>query len=79
MMQTLLKKLREFSDDELLVLSEAIDVELERRLEKLDSIPESARRRAVMRDQSYRKSTGASAPPIRIAGLKGQNKRRSAA
>jgi hypothetical protein len=78
-MHAIIKKLQNLNDDELLALSEAIDTELECREEKNDAIPESARRRAVMRDQSYRKATGASAPPVRATGLKDHRKRRYAA
>jgi hypothetical protein len=73
------KKLQNLNDEELLVLSEAIDMELERREELNDDVPESARRRAVMRDQSYRRATGSSAPPVRATGLKKPDKRRFAA
>jgi len=71
--------LNNLNNDELLSLSEAIDLELVRRQERIEEIPESARRRAVLRDQSYRRSTGSSAPPVRVTGLKEQHKRRHAA
>jgi hypothetical protein len=78
-MKTILKNLDKMNAEELLALSEAIDIELDRRQERLEKIPESARRRAVMRDQSYRRSTGAFAPPVRSIGLKKQRDRRDAA
>jgi hypothetical protein len=78
-MKTIVKKLNNLNDEELLSLSEAIDQELERRQERTEEIPESARRRAISRDQSYRRSTGSSAPPVRAIGLKEQSKRRNAA
>ena len=78
-MKTIMKNLNNLNNDELQALSEAIDVELERREERMEEVPESARRRAVLRDQSYRRSTGSSAPPIRVTGLKEQRKRRHAA
>jgi hypothetical protein len=78
-MRAIEKKLNDLNDDELLAISEAIDLELSRREERNEEIPESARRRAVMRDQSYRRATGSSAPPVRVTGLKGQRKRREAA
>jgi len=78
-MQAIVKKLHNLNDDELLALSEAIDVELERREERTEEVPESARRRALLRDQSYRRSTGSLAPPVRTTGLKGPQKRRHAA
>ncbi len=78
-MHGIVKKLQNLNQEELLVLSEAIDGELERRQEMNDDVPESARRRAVMRDQSYRRATGSSAPPVRVTGLKKPDKRRHAA
>jgi hypothetical protein len=78
-MKTIVKKLNNLNDDELLSLSEAIDQELERRQERMEEIPESARRRAIMRDQSYRRATGSSAPPVSVTGLKEQRKQRRAA
>lgn len=78
-MNSILKHLRKLADDELLAVSEAIDIELERRLERTEEeIPDSARRRAVQRDQSYRRATGASAPPIYAVGLGKQKDRRAA-
>jgi hypothetical protein len=78
-MKSIIKKLNDMNDDELLSLSEAIDEEMGRRQERLEEIPESARRRAIMRDQSYRRSTGSSAPPVFATGLKEQRKNRRAA
>jgi hypothetical protein len=78
-MKTIIKKLYNLNDEELLSISEAIDQEIERRQERTEEIPESARRRAILRDQSYRRSTGSSAPPVRTTGLKDQSKRRNAA
>ncbi|MGD0655144.1 MAG: hypothetical protein ABSA16_12425 [Thermoguttaceae bacterium] len=78
-MKAILKNLNDLNNDELLSLSEAIDLELGRRQERTEEIPESARRRAVLRDQSYRRATGSTAPPVRVTGLKGQRKRRHAA
>jgi hypothetical protein len=78
-MKTIFKNLNKLNADELLALSEAIDLELDRRQERTEEIPESARRRAILRDQSYRRSTGASAPPVRTTGLKEQRKGRRAA
>jgi hypothetical protein len=78
-MNALLKRLHSLGDDELLSLSEAIDVEFERRLERTDMIPESARSRAIARGQSYRRSTGSAAPPIRAIGLREDVRRKRAA
>jgi hypothetical protein len=74
-MSTYLSRVQQMSDEELLAFAEAIDLELERRQESLDPIPDSARRRANARQQSYRRSVGASAPPIRAVGLRDQQRR----
>lgn len=78
-MNSILKRLRKLGDDELCSISDAIDGELERRQDLVDAIPESARRRAVQREQSYRHSTGAAALPVRVAGMRKIRKRRRAA
>ena len=78
-MKTIIKKLNNMAEDELLALGEAIDLELDRRLERTEEVPESARRRASLRDQSYRRSTGSTAPPVRVTGLKERRKSRRAA
>jgi ribosomal protein S13 len=78
-MNSILKQLRKLSEDELCSVSEAIDGELERRQDLAEAIPESARRRAVMREKSYRHSTGSSALPVRIAGMRKARKTRRAA
>lgn len=77
-MNVILKRLRGLDDDELLSISEAIDAELELRLDRTDAIPESARSRAVAREQSYRQRLGSAAPPIRAVGL-GRDSRRNRA
>jgi hypothetical protein len=74
-MSTYLNRVQQMSDEELLAFAEAIDFELERRQESLDPIPDSARRRANARQQSYRRSVGASAPPIRAVGLRDTRRR----
>jgi hypothetical protein len=74
-MKAILKRLQTLGTDDLLNLSEALDTELESRLAGSDGIPESARRRAVSRGQSYRHSTGSAAPPIRAVGLRNPNRR----
>jgi hypothetical protein len=68
-MNTILRHLQQLADYELYNLSEAIDLELQRREELLADVPESARRRAIEREQSYRRRTGAMAIPIRAIGL----------
>ncbi len=77
-MNSILKRLHSMRDDDLLSLSEAIDVEMERRMEHIDVVPESARSRAIARGQSYRHNTGASAPPIRAVGLRDIRRNRAA-
>ena len=77
-MKTIAKRLRQLGDDELLSLSEAIDLEFEHRSQMTDGIPDSARRRAVARGISYRRCNGASAPPIRAVGLRDTHRRRAA-
>jgi|WetSurMetagenome_2_1015567.scaffolds.fasta_scaffold746285_1 hypothetical protein len=77
-MNAILKRLHQLSDDDLLSISEAVDIELGCRLDRTDGIPDSARRRAVSRGQSYRHGTGASAPPIRAVGLRNIPRRHAA-
>lgn len=72
-MNTILKRLNQLADCDLFDLSEAIELELQRREELTTEVPESARRRAIERGQSYRRRTGAFAPPVRAVGL-GKNK-----
>ena len=68
-MNGILKQLRQLADFELFDLTEAIDLELQRREEMMTDVPESARRRAVERSQSYRRRTGSFAPPVKAVGL----------
>ncbi len=78
-MKTILNQLEELADTDLYALSEAIDMELHRRDEVVGEVPDSARRRAIERDQSYRRRTGAAAPPVRAVGLGKPANRRHAA
>ncbi len=78
-MDAVLKRLRKLADDELLEVSAAIDCELDRRLELSDPHPESARRRAVQREKSYRHCNGAAALPVRVTGMRPTRRRRLAA
>lgn len=78
-MNAILNRLQRLSDDELLSVSEAIDLEMERRLERQEEIPDSARRRAVQREKSYRHTLGSAALPVKITGMKGSRHRRDAA
>jgi hypothetical protein len=78
-MKSILNRLGQLSDGDLQVLSEALDTEIERRTSHDDTIPESARRRAIQRSQSYRHKTGASALPVMATGLRDRRKRHRAA
>ena len=78
-MNSILKRLRKLANDELLALSEAIDLELELRLDRTEDVPDSARRRAIQRQQSYRHSPGSAAPPIIAVGIGKTRKDRRAA
>lgn len=78
-MKSILKRLKELADDELLVISEAVDVELESRLAREDELLDSARRRAVLRGQSYRRATGANAVPVKVNGVPSNPRRSKAA
>lgn len=75
-MQSMITRLRSLGDEELLVLSEAIDIEIARREERMEEYPDSARTRARQREQSYRSSLGAKAPPIRAVGMKDAGRKR---
>jgi hypothetical protein len=78
-MNAILNLMRRLNDDQLLGLSEAIDVELDRRIEREDPIPGSTRRRAVDRQYSYRRSNGAHAMPARMVDQRPPLRRRLAA
>jgi hypothetical protein len=78
-MHAIVKRLRQMADDDLLALSEAIDMEVAHRLEIAEETPDSARRRAVMRQQSYRRVTGANATPVQVTGLGKHRRNRMAA
>jgi hypothetical protein len=69
MSATILKRLIQLSEPELFRLSEAIDAEVERRAKIGEDVPDSARRRAVERQQSYRRRVGTSAPSVKVSGL----------
>jgi hypothetical protein len=78
-MKMILNLLEGLTEADLYALCEAIDVELQRREDALGEVPDSARRRAVEREQSYRRRNGAGAPPIRITGIGKPTPRRRAA
>ena len=78
-MNTILRRLQDLADADLYALSEAVDMELSRRDDVAGETLDSARRRAVEREQSYRRRNGAAAPPIRVVGIGKQSPRRRAA
>jgi hypothetical protein len=75
-MQSIINRLRTLADEELLMLSEAIDVEIRCREERMEEHPDSARTRARQREGSYRAKLGTKAPPIRAVGMKDAGQRR---
>ncbi|HUT09566.1 MAG TPA: hypothetical protein VMY42_03650 [Thermoguttaceae bacterium] len=78
-MNPIIKRLQKFAEGELCSISEAIDVELERRLEGSENVADSARRRALQREKSYRRNTGSTATPVRLVGMRKIRKHRRAA
>ena len=76
-MKAILRRLGELAEAELYALIEAIDRELQRRDEVVrdDCESDSARRRFVGREHSYRRRNGSAAPPIRIVGFGKPHKR----
>jgi len=77
-MKSILRQLQELADTDLFVLSEAVDLELNRRDEVVGEAPDSARRRALEREESYRRRNGSTAPPVRIVGIKPMPRRHAA-
>ena len=75
-MQSIITRLRTLEDEQLLIVSEAIDVEIARREERMEEHPDSARTRARHREQSYRSNLGTKAPPVRAVGMKDAGRRR---
>ncbi len=78
-MKSIVHQLEVLADSDLFAISEAIDFEMQRREEIAGDIPDSARRRANARGESYRRSTGAQAAPIRVIGIGKANRGRRAA
>jgi hypothetical protein len=75
-MQSIISRLRTLNDEQLLHVSEAVDVEIARREARMEEHPESARLRARQRDHSYRSNLGTKAPPVRAVGMKDAGRRR---
>ena len=68
-MKSILDELQELADSDLYALCEAVDMEMQRREGLSCDLLDSARRRAQERGESYRRRTGAAAPPVRAVGL----------
>ena len=78
-MKSILSELQELADSDLFALCEAVDMELQRRESLTADVPDSARRRAIERGESYRRRTGAVRRPFSRVGLrKSQSGRRAA-
>jgi hypothetical protein len=75
-MQSIINRLSNLENEELLILCEALDAEFERRVERLEEYPDSARMRARQRKQSYRTNIGAKAPPVHTVGMKNSGRKR---
>jgi hypothetical protein len=75
-MQSIISRLRILEDEQLLILSESIDIEIARREQRMEEHPDSARTRARQRSQSYRTDLGTKAPPVRAVGMKDAGRRR---
>ena len=69
-MNSMLRKLRKLGDDELYVISDAIDAEISRREELSDTADVSSRQRANERSQSYRRKNGAGGESALVLGVK---------
>jgi hypothetical protein len=76
--ESLLNQIQELAEADLYVLAEAVELELQGREGIAGEFADSARRRAVEREQSYRRRAGAGAPPIRVVGIGKPGKRRAA-
>ena len=79
-MNTILNQLQELADSDLYALCEAVDIEIA--APRRDDRRHAGFRppRAIQRSGSYRRRTGAAAPPVRAVGLhaKKQSDRRAA-
>jgi hypothetical protein len=69
-MQSIIDRLPHMDDEQLLILSEALDAECDRRGDRLEEHPDSARMRVRQREKSYRANLGTKAPPVRTVGMK---------
>jgi len=78
-MNSILTQVQELADADLYTLSEAIDVEIQRRDAILGEFIDSARRRALEREKSYRQRNGSTATPVRATGLSKTSPKKRAA
>ena len=78
-MQSILKQLQELANADLYALCEAVDLELQRREEIIDDVPDSARRRANERGHGYSRRIGAASEQVRNIGIGKPSPRRRAA
>ena len=77
-MNAILRQLQQLADTDLYTLSEVVDRELQRRDDVVGEFSDSARCRAVEREQSYRRRNGAAAPRVREVGIGRMQRRRAA-
>ncbi|MEI8373558.1 MAG: hypothetical protein WCJ35_12090 [Planctomycetota bacterium] len=68
-MNSILEQLQKLADADIYTLSDAIDMELQRRDEIFGEASDSARRRALEREQGYRHCNGSTAAPVRATGF----------
>ena len=68
-MKSIVKRLQRLPDTDLFSLSEAIDLELDRRSDVTGEVLDSARRRAVERQQGYRRRIGSNGVPVKATGM----------
>ena len=69
-MNSMLGKMRKLGDDELYVISDAIDAEIARREKQTDVMDVSPRQRANERSQSYRRKNGTGGESALVIGVK---------
>jgi hypothetical protein len=69
-MNSMLGKMRKLGDDELYIISDAIDAEIARREELPSATDDSSRQRANERSKSYRRKNGAGGESALVIGVK---------
>jgi hypothetical protein len=68
-MNAFMKRAQDLSTEELMILSDAIADEMDRRMRRIDAVPDSARKRSIRRQRSYCQDAGSAAPPIHVVGF----------